>query len=291
MSYNPLNTPLSGPNGPQFSSAPMNGQSSGECPAYELSLGETLQLQAQWAMSGFIDSLRWDIVVRIVMEDAEIRANVLKSTLLNILSLIVIYAFDLFLVPLLGLTRSQIDMDEFSQPEHWLHRNVSVAYTLLFQVPVVAGALYLNSSWSAVVAKRIYSLQHGRTPNAATSFSTVSSSHDRILTTLSSNAYRAVLIMTTVMLSFVLGYVPLVGPAARFLFMCWVDAYYCFEFIWTSRGHSLPQRLKLEEERWAYFLAFGLLLCACGDPRLPTLLFSLFSSLLASSCTSVQRGR
>lgn len=69
---------------------------------------------------------------------------VLKSTLLNSLSLIAIYAFDLLLVPLLGLSRAQIDMDEFSQPEHWLHRNVGIFYKLLFQIPVVFGALYLN---------------------------------------------------------------------------------------------------------------------------------------------------
>lgn len=131
--------------------------------------------------------------------------TVLKSTLLNTLSLVAIYAFDMLLVPLLGLSRSQIDMDEFSQPEHWLRRNVGVFYKLLFQVPVVVGALYLNvsishkseahllicgwcssrfnlnsqSSWSAVVAKRIYSLQHGRTTNTASSFSAPGSSHDR----------------------------------------------------------------------------------------------------------------
>jgi etoposide-induced 2.4 mRNA len=41
---------------------------------------------------------------------------------------------------------------------------------------------------------------------------------------LQSNAYRAVLIMTTLTLSFVLGYVPIIGQLASFMFMCWVDA-------------------------------------------------------------------
>lgn len=73
-------------------------------------------------------------------------SKVIKSTLLNTISLIVIYAFDLFLVPLLGLSRSQLDMDEFSHPEHWLHRNVGFFYMIMFQLPVVMGALYLNVS-------------------------------------------------------------------------------------------------------------------------------------------------
>lgn len=31
--------------------------------------------------------------------------------------------------------------------------------------------------------------------------------------------------MSTVTLSFVLGYIPIVGKIASFVFMCWVDAY------------------------------------------------------------------
>ena len=115
--------------------------------------------------------------------------KVLKSTLLNTLSLITIFAFDILIVPLLGLPRTQLDPTEFRQPEHWLHRNIGVFYTLFFQIPVVSGALYLNGTWSAVVAKRIYALQHGGAGNGArgssgpapASFSSggLLSSHDR----------------------------------------------------------------------------------------------------------------
>jgi hypothetical protein len=64
---------------------------------------------------------------------------------LNTISLIIIYVFDLLLVPLLGLNRQQLDLDEFS-PRHWLHQNIGVFYTILFRIPVVGGALYLNVS-------------------------------------------------------------------------------------------------------------------------------------------------
>lgn len=33
--------------------------------------------------------------------------------------------------------------------------------------------------------------------------------------------------------------------------------YYCFEFLWISRGLSLARRVRHIEERWGYYLAFG----------------------------------
>lgn len=66
--------------------------------------------------------------------DSEIRGNVLKSMLLNVLSLASIYLFDLLLFPL-------------AKGEHyWLHRNVGWAYQVLWLLPVVGISLYLNVS-------------------------------------------------------------------------------------------------------------------------------------------------
>lgn len=66
--------------------------------------------------------------------DSEIRGNVLKSMLLNVLSLASIYLFDLLLFPL-------------AKGEHyWLHRNVGWAYQVLWLLPVVSISLYLNVS-------------------------------------------------------------------------------------------------------------------------------------------------
>jgi etoposide-induced 2.4 mRNA len=64
--------------------------------------------------------------------DAEIRANVLKSLMLNSVSLISIYTFDLLMLP---LTRNQ---------QRWLHRNVGWFYQVLWLLPVVGLSFYLN---------------------------------------------------------------------------------------------------------------------------------------------------
>ena len=65
-----------------------------------------------------------------------LRWVVLKSALLNTLSLIVIYTFDILFLPILGR----------STQERWLHRNIGSLYQVLFQLPVVGMSLYLNVS-------------------------------------------------------------------------------------------------------------------------------------------------
>ena len=64
--------------------------------------------------------------------DAEIRANVYKSLVLNSLSLFSIYVFDLLLQP---FVRDQ---------QKWFHRNIGWFYQVLWLLPVVGGSLYLN---------------------------------------------------------------------------------------------------------------------------------------------------
>ena len=62
----------------------------------------------------------------------ETRANILKSLLLNCLSLTSTYFFDLLLQPLTH------------EHTHWLRRNVGWFYQVLWLLPVVGVSLYLN---------------------------------------------------------------------------------------------------------------------------------------------------
>lgn len=66
--------------------------------------------------------------------DPEVRSNVLKSLLLNAVSLASIYFFDLLISPLAH------------QQQKWLHRNVGWFYQVLWLLPVVGISLYLNVS-------------------------------------------------------------------------------------------------------------------------------------------------
>ncbi|KAI0747673.1 etoposide-induced protein 2.4-domain-containing protein [Daedaleopsis nitida] len=227
-----------------------------------LSLQETVWLQLQCAGRGFMDAFRWDMVLRLVASDSEVRSNVFKSLMLNTLSLVSIYFFDWLLLP---LAQGQ---------QKWFHRNLGWFYQVLWLLPVVGVSFYLNSSWCTLIAKRTFTLQHG-TRAAAQSPSTYSG----MLNALATSAYRGVMVFTSVVISFALAYIPYIGSVVGFAFLCWVDAYYCFEFIWIARGLSLSRRVRHLEERWAYYFAFGLpsaALCMWGSSLANVALFALF---------------
>ncbi|KAG8726647.1 hypothetical protein FRC12_023210, partial [Ceratobasidium sp. 428] len=116
-----------------------------------LPLLETAQLQLGFFARGLLDANRWDRVIRIVIEDAEVRSNVFKSLLLNSLSLASIYTLDVIFVPPLA-----------GKQDRWLHRNFGSLYTVFWLMPVIGISLYLNSSFSNSIAKKTFQLQHGR---------------------------------------------------------------------------------------------------------------------------------
>ncbi|TFK42988.1 etoposide-induced protein 2.4-domain-containing protein [Crucibulum laeve] len=227
-----------------------------------LSFQDSALLQFKWAWRGLYDAFRWNVVLYAVTSDAEIRANIYKSVLLNTLSLTSIYTFDLLLQP---LVRDQ---------QKWFHRNIGWFYQVLWLLPVVGISFYLNSSWCTIIAKRTYTLQHGSRAAAQQQPAT----YTGMLTALATSAYRGVMVVTSVAVSFGLASIPYVGPVAGFIFYCWIDAYYCFEFVWIARGLSLSRRIRHIEERWAYYFAFGLpsaALCMWGSGLANAALFAL----------------
>ncbi|KAL0947076.1 hypothetical protein HGRIS_013217 [Hohenbuehelia grisea] len=226
-----------------------------------LSLQESLHLQALWAWRGLYDAFRWNVVFSMVSSDNEIRANVYKSLLLNSLSLISIYTFDFLLNPLV------------QDRQQWFHRNIGWFYQALWLGPVVGVSFYLNSSWCTLIAKRTFVLHKGQRATAPQS-----STYSGMLKAVATSAYRVVMVFTSVIISFALRNIPVVGSTASFIFLCWVDAYYCFEFVWMANGLSLSRRILHLEERWAYYFAFGLpssALCTWGSGLANAAIFAL----------------
>ncbi|KAJ6547402.1 etoposide-induced protein 2.4-domain-containing protein [Mycena capillaripes] len=203
-----------------------------------LSIQESLLLQITYAGRGLLDAFRWTLVATTVVGDPEIRTTVYKSLLLNCSTLTCLYVFGLF----------------FFDTQQWLRPNVSWFYQLLWLFPVFSISFYLNSSWCSVIAKRAYSLQHAN--RAVVQQQAVT--YTGVLTAIATSAYRIVMVFTSVGVDFALRAIPGgIGPIASFIFLCWIDAYYCFEFVWIARGLSLSGRVRHLEERWAYYLAFG----------------------------------
>ncbi|KAF8520173.1 etoposide-induced protein 2.4-domain-containing protein [Hysterangium stoloniferum] len=236
-----------------------------------ISLPETLRLHLGFLLHGLMDAFRWDFTVKSISADAEIRSHVLKSFTLNGLSLISIYVFEYILLPLATGSRSQPYIG-------WLYR-------VLWVFPLVATSLYLNGTWAGVVAKRSYSLQHGPRSTVPPS------SYTGILTAMASSAYRVAMVVTSIVLTTTLSYIPFVGPLFGFAFLCWINAYYCFEFTWVARGMTLSQRVRYLEERWAYYFAFGLpsaSLCAFMPSLGGAALFALLLPFYIIKATNAQ---
>ncbi|KAL1680863.1 etoposide-induced protein 2.4-domain-containing protein [Schizophyllum commune] len=246
---------------PGFPASPSFTSARASYPKF-LSLQDTILLQLRWAWHGLRDAFRWELVYGTVMSDQEVRANIVKSLLLNSLSLASIYGFDLLLAPLLhGQTR-------------WVHRNVGWFYQALWLLPVVGVSFYLNSTWCTLIAKRTFALQHGSRAAASAQQQTYAG----MLRAIATSAYRGVMVITSIALSLALGMIPRVGRPLELAFLCWVDAYYCFEFVWIARNMGLARRVRYLEERWAYFFAFGLpasLLCNCGTGLANGAIFAL----------------
>lgn len=75
--------------------------------------------------------------------DVEVRTNVLKSLLLNSLSLASIYTFDFVLLLIFPHGRNE---------QQWLHRNIGWFYNILWVLPVVTISLYLNVSQASLAS-------------------------------------------------------------------------------------------------------------------------------------------
>jgi etoposide-induced 2.4 mRNA len=167
--------------------------------------------------------------------------TVLKSLILNGVSLVSIYTFDYLLLPL--ATRGGI------------HRNIGWLYRVLWLIPLAATSLYLNVrivNMHLQEAMRI--LCHNRAVGPAWLPSAVTLSNMesvrrflrqltagqpcfslvlyygtecqlyRMLTALASSAYRVVMIITSIILTNTFSYVPVIGPFLGFAFLCWVNA-------------------------------------------------------------------
>ncbi|KAI6005486.1 hypothetical protein EDD15DRAFT_2384263 [Pisolithus albus] len=203
-----------------------------------LSLHETVWIHIKCLSRGLFDAFRWDLVIRTATSDPEIRSNILKSILLNSLSLASIYAFDLLLQPLVH-----------DHPS-WLRRNVGWCYQVLWLLPVVGTSFYLNSSWCNTIAKRTFMLQYG---NRAVQPRHVT--YTGMLNTLATSAYRTVMVLTSVIVSLGLGMIP----------------HCCSRFIPCQQGQA-------PRERWAYYFAFGFpsaAICTWGSGLANAALFAL----------------
>lgn len=110
-------------------------------------------------------------------------------------------------------------------------------------VPLYLYSLYANAVWHWQLT-----LEQG-SPAAKKESSPVSE--------VTETVYRIVIYNAMLVLSYLSGFMPLVGPLLQATFYSWLYSVYCFEHRWTSDGLTLLRMIDYFEIRWVYFVGFG----------------------------------
>lgn len=213
---------------------------------------QSLRCHLNWARAGWWDGNRWPEAFKLIASSSEIRNGVLKGLLLSGTIAAVVFFFELAFFPKVLFQGPPVknvqDMAESGSIIGGLG-NVFWLY------PLIGGSYLLASSWTSNIAQAAYKLRHGHVRRLTLSNPSLPPGTSRRLV---QESYRIILIANYTVFYILLGRIPYLGRPLSFLFMCLVDGYYCFEQAWISRGWSLDRRMRYCEERWSYFIAFGL---------------------------------
>lgn len=212
-----------------------------------LSVLESAKLHLQWAKAGWLDANRWIEAGKVATRSAEIRFGIIKGLILSATITTIIFFFELAFFPKhLFPTKSSQSYDD-------LDEHVGSIGSVFWLYPLIAGSYFLAASWTVDVAHAAYKLKHARGISMMPSTIPAGTSRRLIL-----ESYRIILILNYVIISVALQHIPWIGRTLSFIFMSFIDAYYCFEQGWIARGWSVERRMRYAESRWAYFVAFGL---------------------------------
>jgi len=212
--------------------------------AVRASLGKSAALHADWALAGLRDANRWQRVFAMVRSYVEhthhrspaLRLGLLKGLVLSGLVCVLVHVFRLSFVPHALLQRRE------EGASAWIG---SVGH-VFWLYPLIAGSYLLASTWSTSIAEAAFLAQNIQ-PRAAPPVD-----HPWV-----EHVVRFALVLNYSVACFAVQSLPWVGPLLAFVFMCFVDGYFCFEQVWVVRGWSLEKRLRFAESHWSFLLGFG----------------------------------
>lgn len=101
---------------------------------------------AREAWQGLVDALSFQRSATLVLSDAELRANVLKSCLINLISLLSVWTFDNLLLPLLSSTPTPSHHGAHYHSPAETTKQVGALFNLFFKYPVFGFCFWINVS-------------------------------------------------------------------------------------------------------------------------------------------------
>ncbi|WWD17397.1 hypothetical protein CI109_101838 [Kwoniella shandongensis] len=225
---------------------------------------------------GLKDAVRLERSWNLVWNDRELRTLVLKSTVINLVSLVLLSLSSLIFSPLL--------VHPISPTMETRTKEIGMWYNLLLSWPVFVMCFWINASWGPDISKRAEKMLNSSyryQPSPTTSPSSFPSDSSQTITAFAwvfKSLARIMLISDFTLVSRLTGLIPFIGKPAGFAYMCIINAYYCFEWTFSSKQWPLDHRITYMQDRTAYMLGFGFLatfLTSFGPPLVKMAIFAL----------------
>ncbi|KIR67231.1 etoposide-induced protein [Cryptococcus bacillisporus CA1873] len=223
--------------------------------------------------NGMEDALRMDRSLNLVWNDRELKTLIVKSTLINLLSLLLLSLSSLIFSPVL-LQPASSDMQMRTKA-------IGMWYKILLSWPVFVVCFWVNANWGPDISKRAQILLHPTYRHQPSVWGTPSKSTQMAVgytAKLFSSITRVLLISDFTLVSRLIGMIPLIGWLCAFAYMCIISSYYCFEWTFSTKNWSLDYRIKYLQARLAYMFGFGFpvtLMTSFGPPLVAVAIFAL----------------
>jgi len=134
-------------------------------------------------------------------------------------------------------------------------------------IPVYSVSYAFNAQWTNRIAARTYYHVYQRNGESA--------AVGDIFIGFMRPIYRSVIISFFIILSFLIYFfLPFVGSYLYFVCLCWIYSLSIFEYTWANRQIRFIKNLEFFEQRWTYFLGFGI----------PVTALSFFLDIIPSYC-------
>ncbi|KAI9179541.1 hypothetical protein H9P43_004869 [Blastocladiella emersonii ATCC 22665] len=169
---------------------------------------------------------------------------------------------------------------------------VHILYHVFWVYPVYALSFVLNSMWYTDIARRSLDIRQAQLRTLGRGNADAPPASPRVRKKWTQNIvdelYRGLLSVVHLSVAMVAYFAPALGPVLSFALTSWMYAMYSFEYKWASQGWSLEARLRHMEERWPYYLGFGLPTTALtfyGNPIVTGAVFALLFPLYIITAT------
>jgi hypothetical protein len=211
-------------------------------------------------LSGFFDSLRFDHVVRLWQQDPRLKPILMACFLLNIAYLLVMFAVESVLVPVLDHWMSIASGEE---PIAYLMQQLSMwalwlVYQCIWAVPMFGASFWRSNKWYSELAEIV------PPPLIPRAIDRSAQSGNTLVSQISDGVSFVLQLVLLKVANSILSAIPYTGWWLSAILQCLLASFYAFESHWNRIHPGQPPAafIVFIERDWAYFLGFGVLLTA-----------------------------